>query len=321
MLYKSKAEDFIVEEIPLYPFDGKGEHLILKIKKKNLTTLEVIKKISKFLKISEKHIGYAGLKDKISISIQHMSIPKNKIQKLDELIEYLKEENIEVLEITEHRNKLRPGHLKGNVFTVKLREIKDTEKTINKLRDIEKNGFFNHFDQQRLSDNNIEIALKILKEDKDLRNYSPYKKRLLISAFTSHLFNEYIEERKRLNLIRVLSGDIVYNQRNFKVKKIREEGEISIERIPTGPIWGSHMMEPENDVLIKIEHNLLERYGIKKEDFKKTKSKGTRRPIIVYPEKVDILELRDREITLRFFLPKGSYATILLKELALANQL
>ena len=316
MLYKSKAEDFIVEEIPLYPFEGSGEHLILKIKKQNQTTFDVIKKISKFLKISEKHIGYAGLKDKISISIQHISIPKKSIQKLEELLDYLKRESIEVLDINEHRNKLRPGHLRGNLFTVKLREVEDSEKIIQRLKELEKNGFFNYFDQQRLSDNNIEIALKILKEGKDSRNHSPYRKRLLISAFTSYLFNEYIEERKELNLIKVLHGDIVYSQRDFKIKKVEKEGEISIECIPTGPIWGSHMMEPENDVLIKIERNLLERYGLKKEDFKRLKSKGTRRPIIVYPEDVDILKIEDRELTIRFFLPRGSYATILLKELA-----
>ncbi|MGC8914677.1 MAG: tRNA pseudouridine(13) synthase TruD [Thermosulfidibacteraceae bacterium] len=319
MLYKSQPEDFLVEEIPLYQFTRKGEHVILKIKKRNLTTFDVIKQIASFLKIPEKLIGYAGLKDKVSVSIQHISIPKNILgEKLDTLRKHLEERGISVLDITEHRNKLRPGHLKGNIFTIKVKEVDNVEKVLSKLRELERYGILNYFDEQRFGKDNIEKAISLLKEEQN-KKINPYKKRLLVSSLTSLIFNEYVDERLNRELVRVLKGDIIFDQKSFKLGKAKEESEITINTIPTGPIWGSHMIEPENDILREIEYRILEKYGLKKGDFRKLKNKGTRRPIKVYPEMLDVVEVRKKELTIRFFLPKGSYATLILKELERVN--
>ena len=75
-LFSHNSRDFIVEEIPLYPFSNNGEHRILKLRKKNINTLECIKLIAKSLNIKEKDIGYAGLKDKNALTYQYISIPK-----------------------------------------------------------------------------------------------------------------------------------------------------------------------------------------------------------------------------------------------------
>ncbi|MCB4776525.1 MAG: tRNA pseudouridine(13) synthase TruD, partial [Sulfurovum sp.] len=37
-LFNASSRDFTVEEIPLYEFSGEGEHLVLKIRKKEMTT-------------------------------------------------------------------------------------------------------------------------------------------------------------------------------------------------------------------------------------------------------------------------------------------
>jgi len=74
--FKEIPEDFCVEEVPLYNFSGRGDHAIVKLKKRGITTMEVIRRVSAAFGISEKQIGYAGLKDKISVSIQYISIPK-----------------------------------------------------------------------------------------------------------------------------------------------------------------------------------------------------------------------------------------------------
>ena len=41
-VFNSSPRDFTVEEIPLYEFTGEGEHLVLKVRKKELTTWEMI---------------------------------------------------------------------------------------------------------------------------------------------------------------------------------------------------------------------------------------------------------------------------------------
>lgn len=312
MFYKTKPEDFIVEEVPLYEFTGEGEHLILRIRKTNKTTLSVIKLISSIVNVPEKHIGYAGLKDKVSISIQFISIPKVVVKDIKNLIKELERNNVEVLNITYHKNKLKPGHLKGNIFTVKLKEINKPEKIIKNLEYLSTRGILNYYDTQRFSDNNIEKALKLMKGEKI--KVSPYEKRLVVSALTSAIFNEYLKERVKRNLLMVLPGDIIINQQNFKLSRSKEELEIAKNRIPTGPIWGTHMMEP-SEVPGELEREVLRKFDLKKEEFKKLKVKGTRRAIIVFPEDLEIIRKDHNEITLKFFLPRGSYATVLLKEL------
>ena len=118
--FKQSPRDFVVEEIPLYEFSGEGEHLILFVRKKNLTTPEMIGKIARYLGIKNKEIGYAGLKDKHGMTIQHISLPKKFVTQ----IEKFKHPKIKILETHIHSNKLKIGHLKGNRFFIRLKKVK-----------------------------------------------------------------------------------------------------------------------------------------------------------------------------------------------------
>ena len=81
--FAKNHKNFIVEEIPLYEFSNTGEHIILKIRKKNISTIEMIEKISKAMNIKKRDIGYAGLKDKHALSIQYISINKVLLEELN----------------------------------------------------------------------------------------------------------------------------------------------------------------------------------------------------------------------------------------------
>src|SRR4051812_35491976 len=109
-IIKSSADDFVVEEIPAYEPCGSGEHCYLRIEKRGIPTLEAIRRVAAGLRISEREIGYAGMKDSTgvtrqTISVQHVSPEK---------IAALKPEGITILAAVRHTNKLRLGHLKGN---------------------------------------------------------------------------------------------------------------------------------------------------------------------------------------------------------------
>jgi tRNA pseudouridine13 synthase len=73
--FEQNEDDFFVEEQPI-PFSKKGSFLVLKIKKKNCDTWELIDRVAKYLRIYTNEIGYAGLKDKNATTIQYISIPK-----------------------------------------------------------------------------------------------------------------------------------------------------------------------------------------------------------------------------------------------------
>ena len=79
--FNKNSENFFVEEIPLYPFAHTGEWLMLKIRKKDTTTNDVIKELSK-LGINRRDIGYAGLKDKDGLTVQWISVPRKFREKI-----------------------------------------------------------------------------------------------------------------------------------------------------------------------------------------------------------------------------------------------
>ena len=85
MLLKERPEDFIVEEIPL---NGKvlkidkevkrksknGDFTHFVLRKRNFDTLTAIIFIASKLGVGRKRFGYAGMKDKRSISTQLVSV-------------------------------------------------------------------------------------------------------------------------------------------------------------------------------------------------------------------------------------------------------
>ena len=56
-------EDFQVEERPLYLPCGEGEHLYIKIRKRLLSTPDLVLRLSSVLGVKAQAIGVAGLKD------------------------------------------------------------------------------------------------------------------------------------------------------------------------------------------------------------------------------------------------------------------
>ncbi len=74
VVFKQNKDDFVVTEIPLYEFSGEGEHLVLKIRKKDLATWDAIEILAKYLNCSSREFGYAGLKDKNAMTVQSISV-------------------------------------------------------------------------------------------------------------------------------------------------------------------------------------------------------------------------------------------------------
>ena len=107
--------DFIVDEIPLR-FSNSGNFIILKVKKVNLDTWDLIETFAKYLNIYTNEIGYAGLKDKKATTTQYISIPK----KYSKKIQTFRSNKIQILETILHNKKLNIGDLKGNRFRINI---------------------------------------------------------------------------------------------------------------------------------------------------------------------------------------------------------
>lgn len=333
-MFIKRPENFVVVEIPLYKFSGNGEHLILKVRKKNLTTHQMLKIISEQIGVKLSDIGYAGLKDKDAMTIQYISIPA----KFEINLTNLKHEQIKILELTKHTNKLKLGHLRANSFFVRLKKVSkiDAFKLKEVLEIINQNGFPNYFGYQRfgIEQNNFEIGKKIcdIKKPKKMD-------RFFINAYQSFLFNNWLAKRVELsNLIsklslkecisilkmeskeidelkkqphpfKLLKGDLLHHYPLGKLFYIQDLAKESIrfnnhEIVPTGLLCG---------IKTKLAQNIA--YEIEKEYIDQNiKIHGDRRYAWVFIEDLEYKYDENKAwFELNFTLPKGSYATTLLE--------
>ncbi len=162
--YKQQADDFQVEEIPLYPCSGNGEHLYLWIEKTGVSTRELLSQLCRGLQLKERDIGYAGLKDARARTRQMISIPA----RCSERLATLQLRNVTILKNQLHGNKLRMGHLAGNRFRICLREVNPQAlpRAEEILSMLQQRGVPNRFGEQRygILGNSAVLGLLLLQE-------------------------------------------------------------------------------------------------------------------------------------------------------------
>jgi len=341
--FAKNSKDFVVDEVPLYEFSGSGEHLILHIRKKDLTTWQMIKELSIFSGAKQNEFGYAGLKDKEGTTTQYISIFKKYEQKL----ENFNHPKIKIIDTTYHDNKLKIGHLKANHFFIRLKKVNptDAKKLQEIVKTIKKTGLPNYFGYQRFGKDgdNFEYAREILQGKK--REKSKKMKKFFISAYQSHLFNLWLSKRVEISKLFESFGideiDKLFNFPKESIKQIKSQphffkmlpGELC-HHYPYGKIFICEDLESESQrfaakqitptgllpgkkakcstgVAANFEKDIT-----KEADEFINQMNGSRRFAWIW---VDDLELKIRPqeawAEMNFTLPKGSYATVLLEEL------
>ena len=162
---KAAPEDFLVEELPRYEPCGQGEHLYLRIEKCGVSHAELLGCLRRHFNVSERAIGFAGMKDKIAVTRQTVSIhlPQDP-RDVD-----LDHDRIRVLWASRHLNKIRRGHLVGNRFSIRIREVDPTKVTVvrRQLERLERSGVPNYFGSQRFGYrcNNHLLGAAVLTDD------------------------------------------------------------------------------------------------------------------------------------------------------------
>ena len=199
-IFNPSSRDFIVDEIPLYEFTGEGEHLILHVRKKDMTTWEMVSAIAKYCKIKQRDIGYAGLKDKHAMTMQYISVLA---KDNEEILKTFNHDKIKILATYRHNNKIRIGHLKGNHFKVRLKKVLGVQKDKldSVLKWIKTNGVPNYFGNQRFGNHgdNWKDGKKISEGTLKMRDKK--KRTFLLNAYQSHLFNQWLSKRIELSML------------------------------------------------------------------------------------------------------------------------
>lgn len=382
---KECPEDFRVEEIPLYPPCGSGEHTYLTVEKRGITTLEALRRLSRATGVPERELGYAGMKDARALTVQTVSIPRV----VPEHLLALDIPGLRLVAAVRHTNKLRLGHLAGNRFRIRIREVAAgaAERGAAIIGVLAQRGVPNRFGVQRygVQGNSHLIGGAWLRRDfrgavdllmgdpcavdegdwrraieayrqgewqeslrlfppfcrterdvlqrlarrpdaweRALQAVSPRLKRLYLSAFQSCLFDRYLAGRLS-EFDRCLAGDLAYKHANgacFLVTDPAAEAERAarFEISPSGPMFGCKMILPAGEPR-RMEEEILAAEGLTLAAFDlpgDLRLEGERRPLRVPLGDPRIAGDTDG-LLVEFTLPKGAYATSVLREVMKAG--
>jgi tRNA pseudouridine13 synthase len=313
---RTAPEDFRVEELPLYPLSGVGEHTFVHIEKRLVTSEEVASALARAAGVRARDVGYAGRKDRLAVATQWFSVPGLDPQRRLEL----GLEGVRVLEAIAHRHKLRTGQLRGNRFEIAVRGIDDETREAARARldEIGRVGMANSFGSQRFghAGRNAEMGARLLRGEIHLKDRR--KARFAISALQSAVFNDVLDARPT-GIGELEFGDVAVlhgSGGQFLVEDVAREQPraAAFEISPTGPVFGNRVIEPAGEVAVR-EKVALESRGICLADLRPPRGirlRGARRALRVRPNNARIREFPGG-FWLDFELPPGSYATVLIR--------
>jgi tRNA pseudouridine13 synthase len=397
---RKTPEDFIVQEIGLdgsiaplevsdkaYP-DQSGKLTAFFLVKRNIDSIQAIRQLSKSVGASYKRFSYAGIKDRRAVTSQRVSYrgpPQDLVGR----------DSPQYMLLHPHRvaKPIVPGALKGNRFTILVRDVSLPTETIDhRMKKIQQEitqigGVLNFFGPQRfgvmqpnthligkeLVLGHFEQAIRfLLNAPDDLENddektlvsehisHGTYERaithylnkhpgkykesfqvlpkdlvRLYIHAYQSYLFNLAISERALQNFslreplfgdyTMPISGEIhaVRPVTKENLAKMRQDVKKGSRQLVIPIIGFDFEHVPLEGEMGAIYHSVLEKEQITASSFRLNElpafsSRGTFRTLLVTPENLQMAvheEETDTAIRVQFDLPKGSYASVILREI------
>jgi len=315
-------EDFVVEEVPLYPASGKGEHQYVRAEKRLLTTPELVRRLAQAAGVKERDVGYAGLKDKHAVTNQWLSVQsKLELSTATDLGPGAK-----ILAVTRHDNKLRTGHLLANRFVITLLGV--DENALDRAREtaerLRQKGLPNYFGAQRFGHGGRNLPDAIAWVRRGGRSRNRFEQKLFPSVIQAEVFNRYLTARLALGSEHLIAGEVVRLEGSgamFRVEDVeREQPRFAARDLHlTGPMWGPKM-RPAADEALALEQSILTELGLTEPDLNVLgrEAPGTRRDLLCPLGDLSIEAASDRgepALRISFTLPSGGYATEVLRQL------
>ena len=286
---RSSSADFQVDEILGFNPHGSGEHLLVQIRKHNQNTHWVAGLLAELAGINSRDVGFCGLKDRVAIATQWFSLylPGREIHQ-----DRLTHNAFDIIASVRHNRKLRRGMHHGYFFKIILRNVEfDRDEIEIRLKKIGKEGVPNYFAEQRFgaAGGNLLAAERLVKKGR-LRG-DRGGNGIYLSAARSWLFNLVLARH---------------------VENYLDGGKFPYSM--TGPLWGRGRNKAEN-CLRAIETEVMESWPSWCHALEHSGLAQQRRELIATPRAMDYKHLDGGRFKIKFMLPKGSYATSVLREL------
>lgn len=318
--FKSVPEDFIVEEELPFELTGQGEHAWLHVRKRNNNTDWVAARIAEFAGVNRQAVGYAGLKDRFAVTSQWFSVylPGRDDINWDEF----QCEGVEVLDVTRHQRKLQRGALQRNRFTIRLRDIEPVDagdRLLERCLLIKREGVPNYFGEQRFGHGlrNLADAERMFTHPR--KRIPRHKRSLLLSAARSWIFNAIVSQRVAAGVWnRRIEGDVF--MLDGRSACFRDDGSVELEqRLVQGEIHPSAVLWGDGELMSSaecktLESGVVDHYPVFKQGLIDARVEQQRRATRLLVKDIECRQ-DDAGAVLRFSLPAGSYATMVLREL------
>ena len=241
---RAAAEDFVVEEDLGFAPSGSGQHLLLRVRKRNANTAWVARELAHVAGCREFEVGYAGLKDRRALALQWFSVPRTA-----GVADWssVRGEGFEVLEAHPHARKLPRGALAGNRFAVRVRSgggegAALAARLAPRLAQLAARGVPNYFGPQRFGRDGANLggpaaALGSLRRE---------QRGFVLSAARSALFNAVLAARVADGSWEgLLPGDLANLDGRGSIFAVPvPDAQLAarcgrLEIHPTGPMWGA----------------------------------------------------------------------------------
>lgn len=317
---KQCRDDFQVDEMLGFEPDGEGAHAWLRIRKRGANTRWLAGILARAAGVRTRDVGYAGLKDRAAVTTQWFSVPVHGRAEPD--WSAIGSAEVEVLEVTRHRRKLRRGIQAGNRFRVRVRCFEgDRSAVMSRVADLVARGVPNYFGEQRFGRDagNIACAWEMLAGGKRVRDRA--LRGIYLSAARAMLFNRVLARRVvDGSWQRALAGETLMLNGSNSVFCIAEpDAEIEarlacLDVHPTGPLWGRGERLATGEALA-LEASVLADCSAWCDGLLGAGLAHARRALRVPVSGLEAtFEAPDR-LLLAFALPAGAYATMVLREL------
>lgn len=303
--FRQCPADFVVEELMAEPLSGQGEHFWLYIQKEGENTDWVAKKLANYFSVRKMDVGYGGKKDRHAITSQWFSVYLPGKAHVIDWHAFLAQSGVsaELLAQGSHERKLKMGAHEANRFTITLRDIEDTKALRERLAQVRETGVPNYFGSQRFGRDggNLDKVQRWVADPRKIRDRS--LRGIVISSARSYLFNRLLSARiAQSNWLVELAGDC--------------NGELDISGA-SGPLWGRGR-SLVSDATLACEASALKGFDEWQAALENVGLNQERRQLCLKPEDFGF-EFENTCLRLSFSLQPGQYATSILRELAVLD--
>lgn len=317
---RKSPEDFKVDEVLGFEPSGDGEHDLLLIRKTGTNTAWLARQLAQVADVPARDVGYAGLKDRNAVTTQWFSVRRPSGTGTD--WSRLDLDGVDILEHTRNARKLRRGAHTGNRFRIALRGSElaiYADELRARLDAIRAAGIPNYFGEQRFGrgGGNLDLARSVFAGKRVKRE----KRNIAISAARSLIFNDILDRRIREGSWDSLrTGDVANLDGTGSVFKVEDVTQDLVQRCaafdihPTATLWGKSAPCSSFEVA-DLETEIAARHEDLASGLVVLGVDASSRSLRVVPSDLEV-NIEEEVVWLSFGLQRGSYATVVLREIA-----